>query len=109
MQTITTTRRLRSESSTSHSIIEQNPALDHHALAHLQARGNICLLAFLKIDCNRACLERPWRDLDEDAITFVLEDQGGRGNARPDTCRREERDMGKHVRLQPQVRIREGD
>src|SRR2546421_12498549 len=103
MQTITTTRRLRSESSTSHSIIEQNPALYHHALARLQAGGNNRLLTFLKIGRNRACLERPWHDLHEDAITFVLEDQGGRGNDRHDTWRREERDVGKHIRLQSHV------
>src|SRR5205814_9020433 len=103
MQTITTTRRLRSESSTSHSIIEQNPALYHHALARLQAGGNNRLLTFLKIDQNRACLERPWGDLDEGAITVVLKDQRGRGNDRHDTWGREERNVGKHVRLQSHV------
>src|SRR5438876_3993955 len=100
MQIIATTRRLRSDSSTSHSIIEQNPALDDHAFARLEAGGNNSLLAFLKIDRDRARLESPWRDFDEDAIAFVLEDQGGRGNDRHDTCWREERDTGKHVRLQ---------
>src|SRR5437660_11748275 len=109
MQIISTTRRLRSESSTSHSIIEQNPALDDHAFPGLEAGGDNGLLAFLKIDRDRARLERPWRDLDEDAIAFVLEDQGGSGNDRHDTRRRNESDVGKHVRLQLHVWIRKGD
>src|SRR5947209_19857064 len=95
MQIIATTRRFRSESSTSHSIIEQNPALDDHALARLEAGGDDGLLAFLKINRGRARHERPWRDFDEDAIAFVLEDQGGRRNDRHGTCRREEGDIGK--------------
>src|ERR1700674_5564115 len=102
-QIIATTRRLRRASPTSRSIIEQNPALDHHTFAGSKAMRDDRLIALLESDFHRARLEGPGFDLDEYLIGLVAQYQSRCRHHRYRSRRRHELRIGKHVRLEPHV------
>src|SRR6267378_4508881 len=109
MQTIASTRRFRSAKATSRSIIEEHPALHDDPVARFEPALDDRLIALLERDLHWPGFEIPWRDLDEHLIFVLLQDQRRRGDDWHRLPRREEADIGEHVGLQPDVRIREGD
>src|SRR5215469_14188500 len=108
-QTIATTKRFLSASSTGRSIIEEHSAFRDDAFPSFQAAPDDGIVVLLKADINTARLEAPRRDLDEHLARLVLQDERGRRHDRHRELRGEESDVSKHARLQPGVGIGKTD
>src|SRR3954469_4104495 len=108
-QTIATITRFFSAYPTTHSIIEQHPALDDHAIAGFESALDDGLVAILEGDLDHAFFKHPWFGLDEHLIGFVLEHQGGRRDHRTRLFGGQEADSGKHIGPQSRAGILEGN
>ena len=67
------------------------------------------MITLLETDLDGLRLEGPWCHLDEHLVGFLLQDQRRSRDDLHHLLRRQEGGVGKHVRLQPDVRILEGD
>src|SRR5215467_11194688 len=104
-----TTRRFLKQSATNWSIIESHRALDHYSLAGLKTGFDGSGRTLLVCDLDIPALERPLRDLDEDAGPVVGHEKCRGRHDQLRHRRRNERRVREHIRLHSLVRIVECD